>query len=202
MAEPSEEEHLGNVIECKVVLLGDSGVGKTSIVKQYVTGAVNDFELSTIGAAFSTKTEIINGKPIKFNIWDTAGQEKFRTLAPLYYREAQAAIVVYDITKKDTLSTAKGWVTELQLQIPDESVKIVIIGNKIDLDNQREVNREQAIQYVEEKGFSHFEVSAKTGSAVHSIFKEIGAIMKPKPRAKTILLNDNRSIRKKKKGCC
>ena len=100
-----------------LVLLGESAVGKSSLVLRFGKGQFNEFEQSTIGAAFFTKTVCLEDTTVKLEIWDTAGQERYHSLVPMYYRGAQAAIVVYDVTKADTFERAKSWVKELQRKV-------------------------------------------------------------------------------------
>merc|ERR1711982_120126 len=109
---------MGNtkIFQFKLVLLGESAVGKSSLVLRFVKGQFLDFQESTIGAAFLTQTVCLNDTTVKFEIWDTAGQERYHSLAPMYYRGAQAAIVVYDITSMDSFERAKSWIKELQKQ--------------------------------------------------------------------------------------
>ncbi|KAM0793448.1 hypothetical protein ACM66B_000892 [Microbotryomycetes sp. NB124-2] len=119
-------------VQVKLVLLGESAVGKSSVVLRFCQ---NDFQANkepTIGAAFLTQRCRLEDKVIKFEIWDTAGQERFRSLSPMYYRNAQAAVVVYDVTKAASLEQAKTWVKELQRQA-NPNIVIALAGNKIDL---------------------------------------------------------------------
>ncbi|GAA5972229.1 hypothetical protein JCM11641_002364 [Rhodosporidiobolus odoratus] len=119
-------------IQVKLVLLGESAVGKSSVVLRFCQ---NDFQPNkepTIGAAFLTQRCRLEDKVIKFEIWDTAGQERFRSLSPMYYRNAQAAVVVYDVTKSASLDQAKTWVKELQRQA-NPNIVIALAGNKVDL---------------------------------------------------------------------
>ena len=125
----------------KLVLLGDTSVGKSSIVIRFVKGQFSEYQESTIGAAFLTQTVPVQDCTVKFEIWDTAGQERYHSLAPMYYRGAAAAIVVYDITSLESFQRAKSWVKELQMQgSPD--VVIALAGNKIDREDDREVSAE------------------------------------------------------------
>merc|ERR1712010_423867 len=124
------------VVQFKLVLLGDSAVGKSSLVLRFVRGQFFEYQESTIGAAFLTQNVSLNDYTVKFEIWDTAGQEKYHSLAPMYYRGAAAAIVVYDITRKATFQTLKNWVKELR-QLGPENIVIAIAGNKCDLEDQR-----------------------------------------------------------------
>jgi small GTP-binding protein len=125
----------------KLVLLGDSAVGKSSLVLRFVRGQFFEYQESTIGAAFLTQTVALNDTTVKFEIWDTAGQERYHSLAPMYYRGAAAAIVVYDITNTDSFTRAKNWVRELQRQ-GSPNVVIALAGNKNDLASKRKVQPE------------------------------------------------------------
>ncbi|XP_041497612.1 ras-related protein Rab-22A isoform X1 [Microtus oregoni] len=125
--------------ELKVCLLGDTGVGKSSIVWRFVEDSFDPNINPTIGASFMTKTVQYQNELHKFLIWDTAGQERFRALAPMYYRGSAAAIIVYDITKEETFSTLKNWVRELRQHGPP-SIVVAIAGNKCDLTDVRPKN--------------------------------------------------------------
>ncbi|XP_042786497.1 ras-related protein Rab-22A isoform X2 [Panthera tigris] len=125
--------------ELKVCLLGDTGVGKSSIVWRFVEDSFDPNINPTIGASFMTKTVQYQNELHKFLIWDTAGQERFRALAPMYYRGSAAAIIVYDITKEETFSTLKNWVRELRQHGPPNIV-VAIAGNKCDLIDVRSKN--------------------------------------------------------------
>ncbi|KAJ3268944.1 Ras- protein Rab-5A [Terramyces sp. JEL0728] len=160
-------------VQVKLVLLGEAAVGKSSIVLRFVNGEFQDNKEPTIGAAFLTQKCKLDDKIIKFEIWDTAGQERFHSLAPMYYRNAQAAVVVYDITKSASLEKAKAWVKELQRQA-NPNIVIALVGNKLDLQVNREVSSEEAEEYAKESGLLFMEASAKTGELVGEIFTEIG----------------------------
>ena len=115
--------------EIKIVLLGDSGVGKSSIAQRYVTDTFRPHGESTIGASFMSKMIVNNGSPCKCQIWDTAGQEKYHSLAPMYYRGAAAAILVYDMTKKSSFEKLQKWVDELKERGPD-GIVLCVAANK------------------------------------------------------------------------
>ncbi|KAF4350475.1 hypothetical protein G4B88_018031 [Cannabis sativa] len=185
-------------IQAKLVVLGDMGTGKTSLVLRFIKGQFNDYQESTIGAAFFTQVLSLNEATIKFDIWDTAGQERYHSLAPMYYRGAAAAIVVYDITTMDSFVRAKKWVQELQKQ-GNPNLIMFLAGNKVDLEKKREVEFEYMIflfyfistvmksravypllpqegeQYAKENGLVFLETSAKTAQNVNELFYEIVA---------------------------
>jgi len=159
-------------IQVKLVLLGESAVGKSSIVLRFVNNEYQDNKEPTIGAAFLTQRCKLDDRIIKFEIWDTAGQERFHSLAPMYYRNAQAAVIVYDITKPASLEKAKNWVKELQRQA-NPNIVIALVGNKIDLANNRSVPYEEAEAYANENELLFFEASAKTGTNIIEVFTEL-----------------------------
>ena len=125
----------GRMLQFKSVLLGDSSVGKSSIVHRFVKDSFDELRESTIGAAFLSQTIRLeeDDQVIKFEIWDTAGQERYKSLAPMYYRNANAALVVYDITASDSLSKAQSWVEELKNKVGDVNLVICLVGNKVDI---------------------------------------------------------------------
>ncbi|XP_033610005.1 ras-related protein Rab-5B-like [Cryptotermes secundus] len=176
MANRSEAKFLNGTerkfYQFKLVLLGEYSAGKSSLALRFVKGQFHDDEESTIGAAFFTQTICLDDSTVRFQVWDTAGQEKYHSVAPLYYRGAQAAIVVYDITNQDTFGRAKTWVKELQrLALPN--IVIALAGNKTDLANKRMVEHDEAQGYAEENGLLFMETSAKTAINVNNMFLAI-----------------------------
>ncbi|XP_030903484.1 vesicle-associated membrane protein-associated protein B/C isoform X1 [Melopsittacus undulatus] len=158
--------------ELKVCLLGDTGVGKSSIVWRFVEDSFDPNINPTIGASFMTKTVQYQNELHKFLIWDTAGQERFRALAPMYYRGSAAAIIVYDITKEETFSTLKNWVKELRQHGPPNIV-VAIAGNKCDLNDVREVMEKDAKDYADSIHAIFVETSAKNAININELFIEI-----------------------------
>lgn len=191
-------------MQAKLVLLGDMGAGKSSLVLRFVKGQFFDYQESTIGAAFLTQTVAVNDTTVKFEIWDTAGQERYHSLAPMYYRGAAAAIIVYDIQSQSSFARAKSWVRELQRQ-GNASLVMALAGNKADLAEKRQVDAEEAQAYAEENGLFFMETSAKTAANVNDLFYEIARkLPKASPAAAPtggVVLND-KSQQKKKTSCC
>lgn len=155
----------------KLVLLGDTAVGKSCIAMRFVRDEYFEFQEPTIGAAFLTKRMDYNNKEFKFEIWDTAGQERYRSLAPMYYRGAAAAIIVYDITQEDSLNGAIRWVKEVQKRAPHS--KLILVGNKSDLENRRKISKEYIEDIIQENSLNHILASAKTGKNIQKIFEKI-----------------------------
>merc|ERR1711981_672863 len=196
----------GRLAQFKLVLLGDSAVGKSSLVLRFVRGQFFEYQESTIGAAFLTQTVALNDTTVKFEIWDTAGQERYHSLAPMYYRGAAAAIVVYDITNRDTFQRAKQWVKELQRQ-GNPNIVIALAGNKVDLSSKRKVETEEAQAYADDNGIMFMETSAKTAHNVNELFVAIAKRLPkntPQPRAgaQGLVIAQNQGAAEQKKGCC
>ena len=156
----------------KVVILGESAVGKSSIAQRYVNGEFTGLYQPTLGALFLTKKIMIEDRIIKLEIWDTAGQERFHSLTPLYYKNAKVAIVVFDITNNASFDRAKKWVEEI-IEKANVGILICICGNKNDLKDKREVKTEDAQKYAEEIGSFYIEVSAKTNNNIDEMFNQI-----------------------------
>ncbi|KAI8476952.1 MAG: small rab-related GTPase [Monoraphidium minutum] len=188
----------------KLVLLGEMGSGKSSLVLRYVKNSFYEYQASTVGAAFLTKT--IPELSIKFEIWDTAGQERYHSLAPMYYRGAAAAIIVYDITSTDSFNRAKAWVRELQRQGSPNMI-MALAGNKADLESARAVPAEEAQAYANENGLHFLETSAKTAANVNELFAEIARKLPksdgpPRPPQGGIVLDSAPAPAAKKASCC
>jgi len=186
----------------KLVLLGDSAVGKSSLVLRFVKEKFFEYQESTIGAAFLTQTVALEDFTVKFEIWDTAGQERYHSLAPMYYRGAAAAIVVYDITNMGSFVRAKQWVKELQ-RAGNTNIVIALAGNKLDLKDQRQVEPEEAKTYSDDAGILFTETSAKINHNVTELFKTIARrLPKSQPNRVNSGVIDPELISEDKKGCC
>ncbi|NXL96232.1 RAB17 protein, partial [Alectura lathami] len=156
----------------KVVLLGSTSVGKSSLAYRYVK---NDFKesLPTVGCSFFTQIIHLEAATIKLEIWDTAGQEKYHSVCHLYYRGAHAALLVYDLTNKETLNRAKLWLRDLEKEFLPDEIVIALVGNKTDLDAEREVMAEEGEDFARSRGLLFMETSAKSNHQVNDIFMAI-----------------------------
>lgn len=153
----------------KVVVIGDSAVGKSQILSRFTKNEFCFDSKSTIGVEFQTRTVNINSKLIKAQIWDTAGQERYRAVTSAYYRGALGAVLVYDVTKRQTFDHVARWLEELRSHA-DNSIVIVLIGNKADLVDLRAVPTEDAVEFAENQGLFFFETSALKGDNVEAAF--------------------------------
>nr|GEX01584.1 Ras-related protein RABA2a [Tanacetum cinerariifolium] len=156
----------------KVVLIGDSGVGKSNLLSRFTR---NEFCLeskSTIGVEFATRTLQVEGKTVKAQIWDTAGQERYRAITSAYYRGALGALLVYDVTKPTTFENVSRWLKELR-DHADSNIVIMLIGNKTDLKHLRAVSTEDAQTFAEKEGLSFIETSALEAINVEKSFQTI-----------------------------
>ncbi|KAJ2851003.1 GTP-binding protein of the rab/ypt [Coemansia brasiliensis] len=173
-------------VQYKFVLLGESAVGKSSIVTRLTRNEFNQYNESTIGAAFVTKDVALDDSSTAvLRIWDTAGQERYKSLAPMYYRNAEGAVVVYDITQEESFNKAKAWIGELQRQNETRTM-IALVGNKTDLADKRTVSYEEGARYAGEVNALFFETSAQSGQNVSELFEQLAKkIPRPAPTAST-----------------
>jgi small GTP-binding protein len=135
----------------KVVLIGDSGVGKTNIMSRYIKDEFSIETKTTVGVEFGAKKLEINGNNIKAQIWDTAGQERYKSITNAYYKGAKGALIVFDITRPSSFESVDKWITELKSKC-DVDVSIIMIGNKCDLENERAVSKEESLRKAEQYG--------------------------------------------------
>ncbi|XP_026139044.1 ras-related protein Rab-11A-like [Carassius auratus] len=156
----------------KVVLIGDSGVGKSNLLSRFTRNEFNLESKSTIGVEFATRSIHVEGKTVKAQIWDTAGQERYRAITSAYYRGAVGALLVYDIAKHLTYENAERWLKELQ-DHADSNIVIMLVGNKSDLRHLRAVPMDEAKAFAEKHGLSFLETSALDSSNVELAFQTI-----------------------------
>ena len=197
----------------KIVVVGDSGVGKTNIIKRFITNEFSTNFKATIGVEFMTKTYKINKHLFKIEIWDTAGQERYKSITAIYYKGAKGALVVYDTTDQSTFNNIDKWILEIKDKT-SKDIKLMIIGNKIDLRDERKVENEEALKKAESLDIPLMETSALDATnvkeAFYDLLKEIYKDMKDnldnpenslKNDKKGIDLNTNNTGKKKSKCC-
>lgn len=211
-----------NVLSAKVVILGESAVGKTSIINRYINNSFNPECMTTPGASYASKTMFFEeyNKNIKFDLWDTAGQEKFRSLTKIFYKETSVAVLVYDITRKETFEEVqKYWYPQIKENSPKKTI-IAIAANKGDLYEEEQVEESVGRNFAKEIGAIFRYTSAKNSSGIDELFKAIGGKLidpnfqeggkvekdfeQEKNRGQSISLNkkNHTSNEKKESKCC
>ena len=210
----AEEGKEGKVYEnVKISLIGGSAVGKTCIIRRYSNDTFVENPPSTTGGSYSEKFVTIDNKDIQLNLWDTAGQEKFRAIGKHFYKDAYIIIMVYDISKKDTFEEIKEiWYPDVK-QNGEKYGVLAVVGNKSDLYEEEEVSENEAKEFAKEIGAFFMLVSAKTGNNVNQLFeallrqylgkeftKKVEEMKKNKGDTKQLKIEKTKD--KKKKGCC
>merc|ERR1712032_425452 len=191
----------------KLLLIGDSGVGKSCLLLRFADDTFTENYISTIGVDFKIRTIELEGKTIKLQIWDTAGQERFRTITSSYYRGAHGIIVVYDVTDNESFNNVKQWLHEID-RYACENVNKLLVGNKSDLTSKRAVSAEQGKEFADSIGIEFLETSAKTSTNVEQAFltmaSQIKARMKAQPSASAAKGNIplTGTAVNEKSGCC
>ncbi len=200
---------------CQLLVIGDTSVGKTSLITRYTNGTFKDEYLATVGLDYYSKEEIINNKSINIKIWDTAGQERFKALTQSYFRNAEGVMLAFDVTKSESYDNLKDWIASIKKNLEGKNIflPLIIVGNKIDMEESREVEKESAEQFATENNYKYFETSAKTGEGVDEAVRDLinqvlnnNQIDEQKMEArKSVQLKEednNEGEVKKKKGCC
>jgi Ras-related protein Rab-11A len=198
----------------KIVVVGDSGVGKTNLIKRFISNEFSGNLKATIGVEFMSKTYRINKHLFKIEIWDTAGQERYKSITAIYYKGSKGALIVYDTTNQTTFENIDKWILELKDKTSND-IKLMIVGNKIDLKDERQVKNEDALKKADTLGIPLMETSALEATnvkeAFYDLLKEIYKDMKDKLNnsenksqndKKGIDLNTNDNNGKKKSICC
>ena len=190
----------------KILTIGESGVGKTCILRRFVENKFLKNHLATIGIDFKTKTLTINDQEIKLKIWDTAGQERFRNITTQYYKGADGIVLVYDVTDDASYEKIRDWMDQILSNTQRDEIGLVLLGNKCDME-PRIITEEQGNQLADELKISYFETSALTGQGIKEAFEQLTRdIMKRKgvgnDNSDNVELNKN--VKKKQKGgdCC
>ena len=195
----------------KILLIGDSGVGKTSLILRYTKGIFREEFLNSIGVDFRSKDLIYDGKKIKLQIWDTAGEERYRTITASYYRGAHAIAIVFDLTEIETFEHVKRWIEDIN-KYAKENVLKFLIGNKSDLVLKRQISYSDARSFASKMNTTYFEVSAKNDENIKEFFEGATKIILSKfisddeEKRKIILnksrlKNKNNSTKKKQDKC-
>jgi len=168
----------------KILLIGDSGVGKSCLLLRFADDSWTDSHISTIGVDFKIKTLNCDGKVIKLQIWDTAGQERFRTITSSYYRGAQGIILVFDCTDMESFNNVKQWLGEID-RYACENVNKLLVGNKVDLVSGRVVDKNVATEFAESMSIPYIETSAKNASGVEEAFMMMARAIKDRLASST-----------------
>ena len=153
----------------KLIIIGDSGIGKSCLLNRFSDDVYSDAYISTIGVDFKIRTIEIGAKVCKLQIWDTAGQERFRTITSSYYRGAHGIVIVFDITNLESFTNCEMWLTEVQRYANDQASRI-LVGTKSDLADRRKISYADAQEFAAKNGMEYIETSAKTGTNVESAF--------------------------------
>jgi len=195
----------------KLLLIGDSGVGKSCLLLRFADNTYTDSYISTIGVDFKIRTLDIDGKTVKLQIWDTAGQERFRTITSSYYRGAHGIIVVYDVTDKVSFNNVKQWLGEID-RYACQSVNKLLVGNKADLVEKKVVEYNEAKEFADSLGISFLETSAKSAHNVEEAFLTMTRQIKErvsrshegptKPNGSVNISTNSKKIPKERKKCC
>ncbi len=157
----------------KILTLGDTQVGKSSIVLRYTEDKFDDNQFSTIGIDYKTKYMKMDDSSVKVLIWDTAGQEKFRNIAKQYYKGANGVLLIYDICSRKTFERVEFWLKELKENNRIDELFICLVGNKSDLEDKREISIEEGEKYATDNNILFLEVSAKSGKGITDLFKKV-----------------------------
>ena len=197
---------------CQILVIGDSSVGKTSIISRYANGTFKEEYLATVGLDYYSKDEMFDNKTIQVKLWDTAGQERFQSLTQNYFRNAEGVLLTYDITNSDSFDNLKNWIDSIKKNMEGKNIfiPVIIIGNKIDMEDSREIEKEAAQKFSKENNYKYFVTSAKTGEGVDKAIRElVSQILKndgqmdeqKEARADSVQIQNNINNNSQSKGC-
>jgi Ras-related protein Rab-11A len=200
----------------KLIVLGDTGVGKTNIIRRYISDVFSTDSKSTVGVEFFTKSFRVNNDIVKLEIWDTAGQERYKAITSAYYKGSRGALLVYDITREPTFENIERWINEIKEKVRG-SLKMMIIGNKLDLTDQRQVDINNALEKAKKLNVPLMETSALDSTNIQKAFEQILKEMykefkkekeiekKEQNRIEGVKLETDiklKNDKNEKKGCC
>ena len=190
----------------KIMILGETLVGKTAIITRYTKKIFAENYLTTVGIDFQNKQLNINGKKINVEIWDTAGQERFRNIAKTYFQSSDGFLLVYDITSKDSFNKLNDWYDQIKISAPENS-KCIIAGNKSDLEEKRQVKKEEGEKFASDNNLKFYETSAKDDKNINIVFELLSneiandeKTIKRNKRSSQVLKKKNAKV--EKKNCC
>ena len=164
-----------NEIDLKILLVGDTSVGKTSILSKYIDDIFEENQISTIGVEYKVKSLIINGRKINLRIWDSSGQERFRSITQSFFRNADGILYIFDLTEKKTFEGVKQWLIDSESY--NLNIKKILVGNKVDLVEKRKVEKEIIDNFVKKIQLKYYEMSAKDGTNIDNVFRELAEMI-------------------------
>ena len=165
----SDEEMIAMV---NIIIIGDASVGKSNLLLRFNNNQFDDALKPTIGADFYSKTMDLEGQKVNTKFWDTAGQERYRAIGGRFFKDAHGILLVYDVTRKETFDNLEKWINDIE-EMSKDDIKVMLIGNKNDLLDEKQVSDEEGLSLAKEKNFFFFETSAKTGENVENAFNEL-----------------------------
>ena len=190
----------------KILTIGESGVGKTCILRRFVENKFLKSHLATIGIDFRTKIIHVYGKDIKLKIWDTAGQERYHNITSQIYKGADGIILVFDVNEEISFTKIKDWIEQIKSNVSQDEISLILLGNKCDIE-ERAISKEQGQQMANSLQINYYETSALNGTGINEAFEGLTKeIMKKKKvinsDGRTISLTSNQKPKNQKKGCC
>ena len=199
----------------QLLVIGDSSVGKTSLITRYTNGTFKEEYLATVGLDYYSKVEAINNQTINIKLWDTVGQERYKALTQNFFRSAEGVLLTFDVTNIDSFNNLKDWIGSIKTNMEGKNIflPLIIVGNKIDMEDSREINKEDAVKFASDNNYKYFETSAKTGEGVDDAVRDlVNQVMNQGDQLddqkiearKSVQLKDANveSDEVKKKGCC
>ena len=193
-------------VKYKLMVLGESKVGKTSLIRKYTKNQFGGVYLTTVGMDFQDKIIDIEDKKIRLQIWDTAGQERFRNVTKSYFQSSDGFVLVYEIIDSQSLENLKFWIEQIKIN-GKENPNLILVGNKCDLANERKVSNEEGENFAKKYNIKFFEASAKDGTNVNELFFYLGKTiyqdnLSKVKEEKTLKLGSTTGRQKEKKKCC